>query len=99
MGKRMVLILSVLLLIGAAETAFATVPHLMNFQGILLDSEGEPVTATVDVEFTIWDAQTGGADLWHEQRPVTPDSNGVFNVFLGEFEAITDSVFNGLTAL
>ena len=46
-----------LLLVG---TASAGGPELINYQGILKDSENEPITGTVNVTFRFYDAITGG---------------------------------------
>lgn len=95
MDKRIVLVLSALLLIGVVVTAFAAVPRLMNFQGVLRDSEGEPVTTTVEVVFNIWDADEEGSSVWTETRSVTPDASGKIDILLGETVSIESDVFDG----
>ncbi|UCE18779.1 MAG: hypothetical protein JSV84_00015 [Gemmatimonadota bacterium] len=95
MGRLIVVMLSALLLIGAAVTVYGAVPQFMNFQGVLLDDEGEPVTIAVEIVFTIWDAEVEGNSLWTETRSVTPDANGIYNILLGAFEPITDDIFDG----
>jgi hypothetical protein len=83
------------ILLGAVVTAQADVPQLINYQGILLDSDGDPVTTTVDVIFAIWTAEVDGDSLWSEEQSVTPDEVGRFNVLLGVVSAIPDSAFAG----
>jgi len=76
------------LILGAA-TALAAVPGQINYQGYLTDPVGDPVTGTLDMEFTIWDADAGGSLLWTEtwdtgtsQVDVT---DGYFTVLLGSY--------------
>lgn len=80
-------------LLCALTTAYAEVPPLVNYQGILLDADGEPVTTLVTVVFTIYDAPTGGYVFWDEERQVTPDDEGRFSINLGEVDNLTAEVF------
>ncbi|MBD3298326.1 MAG: hypothetical protein GF341_06700, partial [candidate division Zixibacteria bacterium] len=75
------------------------VPPLINYQGILLDSGGNPVSTTTSVEFGIWDAASSGTQLWSSTRSIAPDTIGRFNVLLGSLNAIPDSAFDGDTYL
>ncbi|MFC1475719.1 tail fiber domain-containing protein [Candidatus Zixiibacteriota bacterium] len=97
MQRRTLLYLSaVLILLGATSTALADVPPLINYQGVLLDSGGNPVTTPTNVFFSIWDAPLGGAALWYEAHSVTPDANGLISVLLGSAGyPIPDTAFNG----
>ncbi len=70
------------------------VPPLINYQGILLDSGGNPVSSTTSVDFGIWDAVSSGTQLWSSTRSIVPDTIGRFNVMLGSINAIPDSVFD-----
>ena len=94
MNNRTLLYLSALLiLLGASTTALADVPDSVNYQGILLDSGGDPVTTPTSVTFIIYDAPTSGANLWDEIQSITPDAEGRFNTFLGSINPIDESVF------
>jgi len=73
-----------LILCCAVLTAHADVPQLMNYQGILLDTGGNPITTTVTVRFSIHNDVLGGTLLWAESQSITPDALGRFNVLLGE---------------
>jgi hypothetical protein len=73
---------------------FAEAPGLMGYQGVLLDSEGDPVTAPINVTFTIYDSSSDGATIWQETQLVEFDENGRFDVSLGVTNAITDDVFS-----
>jgi len=85
---------AVILLAGAVSTAQADVPQLINYQGVLLDSGGQPVTTPVNVIFAIWDDPAAGDSLWSEEQTVSPDANGLFNVLLGSDSPIPDSAFS-----
>lgn len=62
----------------------------INYQGFLRDSLGQPVTGTLSMTFSIYDAPSGGTQLWSEDQTVSVDS-GLFNVILG----IPATVFTG----
>lgn len=68
------------------------VPNLISYQGVLNDSGGAPVNATVSMTFTIYNAPTGGSNLWNETQSVQV-SNGIFNVQLGSVAPLNSSVF------
>ena len=82
------------LCIMSAVGVMASPPHLINFQGRLKDSGGNPVAdSTYSVVFRIYDDPAGGITLWSETQNVTT-SNGLFTVQLGSVAPIgPDSVF------
>ncbi|MEE9553687.1 MAG: hypothetical protein V3W18_05265 [candidate division Zixibacteria bacterium] len=83
-----------LLFVVLASGLFAEVPELIGYQGVLFDSNGDPVETSVDVTFGIWDAQTAGNQLWEETQSFTPDNNGAFNISLGTINPLYFSVFD-----
>ncbi|MFC1475718.1 tail fiber domain-containing protein [Candidatus Zixiibacteriota bacterium] len=84
MNSRYLLCLSaVLLILGAISTVLAAVPDSINYQGILLDTGGDPVTVPVTVVFAIYDRITDGSLLWSESQTLTPDADGRINAYLG----------------
>lgn len=73
----------------------AAVPELMNYQGILKDGLGNPVVdGAYIVTFSIYDAPSGGTQLWTEAQGVNTAS-GLFAVLLGTSVPLPDSVFVG----
>lgn len=95
MKKRLLLILIVVLgAILLAPITRADVPTLISYQGVLLDSEGDPVTEPVNVTFTIYDSPSEGAISWQETQSVEFDESGRFDVSLGETTPIADDVFS-----
>jgi len=81
------------LLLALSGVTLAGVPPYMNYQGILLDADGDPITTTVSVTFTIYNNPDAGSVRWNETRSVTPDADGRFNIVLGELENLTSAVF------
>lgn len=84
------------ILIGAAQGN--AIPQLINYQGILLDNLGDPVTTNTSVEFRIWDDEAGGNELWMETQMVDPDDDGRFNVLLGAVTPIPDAALQAAEA-
>ena len=68
-------------------TALADVPKLINHQAYLTNSTGAPVTASVSIVFTIYDAPSNGNALWSETQTVAVNQ-GVFDVNLGSVNPI-----------
>lgn len=66
-------------------------PSTIDYQGSVLDSNGNPLAAdsnaNYNMEFRLYDAQTGGTVVWAEKQLVTV-SKGKFSVRLGEGDAI-----------
>ena len=62
------------------------VPPFLNYQGVLANGDGQPLTnKNLTVNFRIYDAVRGGNMIWGTRMLVTTDSNGVFNCSLGDF--------------
>lgn len=71
--------------LAAAAAGAIGVPAFMNYQGVLANPQGTAFTnQTVSVNFRIYDAVRGGTMIWGTRQMVTTDSNGVFNVELGD---------------
>ena len=85
--------------VGAATLpALAAVPEALHYQGRLTDTtpQQNPLDATVDLEFRIYDAPVGGALLWSESWPGVSVEGGLFSIRLGTGGVpIPTSVFAG----
>lgn len=68
------------------------VPNLISYQGVLNDKNGVPMSTTVTMTFTIYDASTEGNAVWNESQTVTVES-GLFNVQLGSVQQLPSTVF------
>jgi hypothetical protein len=75
-----------LLLILLFSTYSLAMPRMINFQGRILQPNGDPVTTGADVHFYLYpDPVSESTTLWDEtQTSVSPDAQGVFSVVLGK---------------
>ena len=92
MASLLALALGFLLMEGIAQ---AQVPQLLNYQGVLKDGSGTPVTGTVSIVFSIYDVNTGGTPLWTETQSSVNVNNGLFNVLLGSSTSLPAGLFYG----
>jgi|GEM_PF-4525095 len=88
--KRMILMFLILCLIGGLSEA---VPMKMNYQGRLTNSDGNPLSGDYNIQFKIYDVESGGSALWTEDHSGVPVSNGIFNVVLGDNTSLESSDF------
>jgi hypothetical protein len=95
--KRCGLAITLMAVILAAGPVGSAVPGQVDFQGLLLDSAGEPATGSVDLAFTLFDAPSGGTPLWSETLPDVPLADGVYSVTLGATTPITPAVLEAGT--
>jgi hypothetical protein len=68
-----------------ASLALADIPKLINYQGMLTESDGStPVPDdTYDINFKIYNASSAGDKRWEETQTDVAVTNGLFNVILG----------------
>jgi len=82
------IVLSVVVLLeilALPQCALAEIPQIINYQGKVTDSGGNPVAdGTYNMRFRIYDAATGGSLHWDSFTQSIAVSNGIFNVNLGE---------------
>jgi hypothetical protein len=71
----------------------AQVPQLINYQGFLKESNGQPTDGTVNLVFRIFDAKQSGSQLWSETHSNVEVKSGVFNVLLGGITSFSQNVF------
>ncbi len=84
--KQIVLAMVFVMLAGAMAQA-TSVPPLVNYQGMLADADGKPLTGTKKIEFSLYDAAMGGNKVWGPQVfDSVPLVNGMFNVILSVAE-------------
>lgn len=63
---------------------FAQVPRTMNYQGSLNQAaDGNPVNGSVSMTFKLYDALTGGNELWSETHSAVTVDEGIYSVILG----------------
>jgi hypothetical protein len=78
----------VMTLLAAPPLAIAQVPKLMRYQGQALDSQSVPLEGPYTLTFRLYDAASGGANVWEEAQPNVPLSQGHFSVLLGQVAAL-----------
>jgi len=59
------------------------VPSFVKYSGVLADGGGRPLEGAVEVTFSLYKEQQGGAALWMESQKVEADSGGNYTVALG----------------
>ncbi len=83
--------------LGAPLTATPSTAGI-SYQGRLADSNGAPLTQTVNMIFRLYAAASGSTPLWEEQWTGANSvqvSDGLFNVMLGSLTPIQQSVITG----
>lgn len=60
-----------------------SIPHMINYQGMLTDNSGNPLTGNFDITFRIYNASSDGTLRWEETHYAVTVTNGLFNVILG----------------
>ncbi len=78
----------------AGSQAQRTVPYLISYQGNLSDNNGNPISGTVDITFTIFTSVTGGTSLWQEVHPNVQVNDGAFSLLLGSITPFSDTLFS-----
>ena len=65
------------------DIAYAGIPRLINYQGVLTDAYGKPVVdGSYVITFSLYEEPFGGTSFWTEVLPIVTIS-GYFNVMLG----------------
>jgi len=91
-AANLVLVLAIMLLL---PTSHSTVPSLINYQGLIKDSIGDPLNGTFAMTFEIWNSNSGGSQLWSEAHPSVVVTKGLFKVVLGsQGGGLPQSVFS-----
>ena len=75
-------ICTVLVVVLTAGAAYAAPPYI-DFQGRVLGGDGQPHPGPVDIEVGVFDATSGGSELYHESHLATPLVDGVYSILLG----------------
>ncbi len=68
-------------------------PQTIDYQGRLADNDGNYLNTTANVEFLIYDVETGGTAIWTEVQDVSC-ANGVFHVQLGSVTPLPGTLFD-----
>lgn len=72
--------------LGWSNPAGATTPpDLINYQGVLRDTNDTPRNGPFNMEFLLYAGPTGGSAILTDTHPSVPVANGLFSVQIGEF--------------
>jgi hypothetical protein len=67
----------------ATATNTSVVPTVVQFSGVLTNSNGKAPSGIMGVTFSLYAEQEGGPPLWMETQNVQPDKSGHYTVMLG----------------
>lgn len=84
----LIYLLTGIIMLTATAASFAAAPRQINYQGYLTNAAGSPLTGTYPVVFSLYDAATGGNQLWTETQSVSVDK-GIFNIALGSVTTLS----------
>ena len=102
--SRFIYVAFIMLLMGTvlnlADECVGEVPTQMSYQGLLLDSDGHPLSGEYNMTFAIYADSADIEPLWTETHNDVSTSpvevnDGLFEVILGEFVPITAGIFDG----
>ena len=65
-----------------------SIPQMINYQGILTDASGNPITGTRNITFTIYSELLGTVPWWFETQNNVLVTNGLFNVLMGSINPL-----------
>ena len=95
-----ILIISNVVRAVAAPAAPTAPSRLLTYQGHLLDTTGLPVAdGAYAMAFSLWDAATGGAQLWGPEAHTVTVADGYFSLLLGTEMPLDAAHFTGDTYL
>ena len=93
------LLLGAIIWCALAATISSEVPHVVNYQGRLTNTGGDPVPdGDYEITFFIYDDEEGGEPLWGPENPTDVTvTNGLFEWQLGSLEPFTKGLFDDTT--
>ena len=99
-GKNNLIVLFLILLLILISSAVFAIPDSLTLQGKLTNLGGTAQTGTFNFTFKIYDAYTGGNVLWKDDdRDITTDANGIYDVILYNLSALnfSEQYYLGIT--
>jgi hypothetical protein len=73
--------------------ATAGIPRLINYQGALMDSVGQPLDGAHNVTLAILSDSCSGTVLWDESHSGVIVEHGIFNLILGSMDPFPSDLF------
>ena len=83
--NRFIFISGLIILVFLASLSLARIPKVINYQGMLTQSDGKTPVNNGDyaILFSIYNISSGGSALWSHTYNVSV-TNGLFNIILGD---------------
>lgn len=96
--KNVQLLLIFMALMLAGQSFAQSIPNVMNYQGKVMDVDGNPLEGQHSIVFSFYDAAQDGNYMWGEAHANVDVQDGIFNVRLGTVNAFPDDLWetNGL---
>ncbi len=96
--KKVQFLLFIMAIVFAGQSFAQSVPNVMNYQGKVMDTDGNPLDGQQTIVFSLYDAAQGGNYLWGEAHANVDFQDGIFNVLLGTVNGFPDDLWetNGL---
>ncbi|MCZ7591633.1 MAG: hypothetical protein M5U15_05545 [Kiritimatiellae bacterium] len=82
------ILLFTLIFSGALIVEAAPPPPLINYQGVLLDAVGNPVSDTVSVNVAVYADKVGGTAIWQQSIGQVDVSNGLYRFSFGDITLV-----------
>lgn len=96
--KRLVAAMAVVFALAlgmGGKTAWAGVPQVIAYQGLLTDTQGNPLNGTnYKLIINLYPVATGGSAVWSETWPAVAVTKGVFSLLLGKYTSLASLDFN-----
>lgn len=84
-----------LLVAGLFGVSTASYAQTISYQGYLTNTDGEPAEdPAASLVFQLFDAESGGTEVWSETHEEVAIVTGLFAVHLGSVEALSPSLFD-----
>ncbi len=76
----------VIIFIGISSV-FSQVPQKISYQGVLTDIDGVALNGNYNIQFSLYNTESGGTPIWQEIQDVLV-TNSIFDVYLGSVNPI-----------
>jgi hypothetical protein len=94
-NKLITTVMVTLITVVVTATVKADQPQLVNYQGFLTDSLGQPISGSRGVTFNIYDTSVGGVALWSSGQVTVQVDSGFFSYLLGSGSSLPPALFEG----
>jgi len=86
---KVIIIFFIVFILLLIQSGLADIPGIINYQGLLTDTNGIPVDAdNYSLMFRIYNTDVGGMALWTENHSSVAIVKGIFNVVLGSITSL-----------